>query len=251
MAKSSRGSAPKHHVDERVQLAHEQREYQPAHMVSEQLLLPGHASSVQVSGGQNTPYYYYLGANNTIPFVRFESPDTQKELSWGDVIELPPRVLLNVRNVSYMPGDLQIQSGTWPSPGPKRITVPIRCQVQTVAPGTVLIEPLYPCDTRRAVKAYFAFSLGALVDEMEITVSGYFDQHSQNPDITAVREAYQDSYDLAAPEVDTLPLGTSYEGNGMRLADFAKVQIYATGADDGSEEVPTPAFVDAFYVLEY
>lgn len=118
---------------------------------------PEEVSSIILSGGKHEPYYYSLGNQSTVPFVKLQgSGNTQKEFTWGETIEVFPGQNVKVQSASYMAGDIQIQSGRDIANKPSRITTPI--QVTPFAEGSfpkdTSVSPLYPCDCRQAKRAY-------------------------------------------------------------------------------------------------
>lgn len=235
----------------RVQIVPPPDEFQPANSIFQNYVLPDSLAGATLSGGRTKPYYYYLGSNSTIPFVRLESSTSQKEMSWGDIVEVLPGQNVNVRNISYMPGDLQIQSGTVPVAPPRRVTLPVHCDVE-IGLNKLTIAPRYPCDTRRAIRAYFALGMmypasDSSASALQFSVSGQYRQHTKNPQTTWA-DAYYDTYIFTDMRPDIIPLGISLDAQAMRLADFAKVVVTMDAAQsDGA----LSTFVDAFYVLEY
>lgn len=248
-------------------------EFQPALSTFENYIYPDRTGNTVISGGQCEPFYFYLGPTNTIPFVRLEAGGSQKLLTWGEVVEVNPGTTVSVRNVSYMPGDLQVQSGRTPGPVPRRVTIPIDCEFGIRGEEGWVITPKFPCDTRRAVRAYFCYSVDPTpvaeitpgevmppgsnaVHSCQLTVKGYFRQHSGRPN--AVQQyAYLDRYSFfRAPDEpsvvvpDLVPLGTSLDGNAMRLADVAYAEVVLT-PELVVGVVPHMELLDTFYVLEY
>lgn len=226
------------------------QEYQPATSAFETNVQPDTVSGIILSGGRTIPFLYYLGANSTAPLVRLESPTTSKELTWGDVVELPPGVAVSVRNISYMPGDVQIQSGRVPAPSPRRITVPVSFDAKFTVGDTIELRPHFPCDTRRARRAYFAWGVPDIIGaRVRFILRGFNQQHSGSQQ--AGLPVYTDLYEFNTVVPEFIPLGTSMEGNGMRLADFVRLDAEITAAPAVGEPDHQLAILEAFYVLEY
>ena len=230
------------------------KEYQPATSAMETAVKPDAVSSIVLSGGRTIPFIYYLGANSTCPLVKLESPTSAKELTWGDTVELPPGATVSVRNISYMPGDIQIQSGPVPAPPPRRITVPVEFTSKITGGGAVtrVVEftANFPCDTRRARRAYLAWGTNDVVSpRAQIVVRGFNQQHSGSQQ--AGLPVYIDQYDLVGAIPELIPLGTSLDGNGMRLGDFARFDAVLTAPGAGSDEQGDLRVFEVFYVVEY
>lgn len=224
-------------------------EFQPGNSFFATSIGPNDTTTFTLSGGRTVPFFFYLGSNSTVPFVRLESPVAQKEISWGDVAELPPGTNVTVRNISFMPGDIQLQSGKIPVTPPRRTSVSVAVTASETPGGATFYEPESSCDTRRAVRAYLSLALDP--GDWVVTVTGYYKQHSRNQR-THTPAAYIDTYDFsnisnpAAVVPEMIPLGKSSDGNGMRMADYAVIVIQNGGLVVGRE-----AFLDSFFVLEY
>jgi|SRR5690349_2789332 len=228
------------------------KEFQPGNTAFQTAIAPEATTAFTLSGGRERPFYYYLGVNSTVPFIRLESPVTQKELSWGDIVELPPGTNVNVRNISYHTGDVHIQSGIHPCMPPARISVPVACLLSVDAgTGILSAQPDFPCDTRRARRAYFSIAFPDLGNGTTASVTGTNKQHARNAR-TSTPEAYIDSFSFPTTIPTMIPLGTSIEGNAMRLCDIATIALAVSG---GYTVIPSAfngaTFLDAFYVLEY
>ena len=240
----------------------DEAEYQPQNSIFASNILPDQLSAMTLSGGRTVPHTYYLGPNNTIPFVRLESPVSNKIVSWGETITLQPGANVNIRNVSYMPGDLEIQGGHNACPPPPRVTIPVKGIVE-MAPGsnTLRLTFEFPCDTRKARRAWLVYRT---IDPMQdaytstpitesthnVTVTGYMRQHSQpSPPIPSNTFTYQDSY-MLSEQASVIPLGVSLEGNAMRLVDQAVVQIDQVWGS-GYFQDAKPLLDTCCYVLEY
>ena len=119
---------------------------------------PGQDSGMRLSGGVTIPYYYSMSSRCTCPYVEISGgTKSNKLLSWGEVIMVPPGEQLTVKNLSYHTGDIAINSGQDWVEMPTRITVPVPW-----APGTdprVIYRPLFPVDCRRAKRAYATISM--------------------------------------------------------------------------------------------
>lgn len=229
------------------------QEYQPATSAFQTSVLPDEISAIVLSGGRTIPFRYYLGSNSTVPLVRLESPTTSKELTWGDAVELPPGSVVSVRNISYGRGDIQIQSGPIPSPAPRRVTIPVDLTFYDRATDSYA-TPTFPCDTRRARRAYITWGIpntAFVLFQADITILGFCQQHSGSKQ--AGIPVYIDTYHFDGMFPDTIPLGTSLEGNGMRLLDYARVlvQVQYTASSGGAKDHKSVGIQDIFYVVEY
>jgi hypothetical protein len=175
---------------------------------------PGANANLHLSGGSNETYYYSLGNQSTVPFVQFQgSGGTQKTFTWGELIEVKAREQIQVFNASYMPGDIQIQSGHDYCNAPARVSVPIEVTLADGVPistylslepdGTVfyrfppgtIFNPTYPCDTRRCKNAYLSvdwftgLQLFGNPDNGQgnlFTIIGQNQQHSFIPDVPPI-----------------------------------------------------------------
>ena len=158
---------------------------------------PFQKSSIILSGGVDRPYYYSLGNQSTVPFVRLQgSGGTQKEFTWGETVEVLPGQNVQVESASYMPGDIQIQSGRDVQNRPARTTISIKTipDVEDLSaiplPGDGSlpeVRPVFPCDCRGAKRAYLGcrISTGPILGQ-EITFSayGFNRQHSWTGRVT-------------------------------------------------------------------
>jgi hypothetical protein len=131
---------------------------QPLNTFFQQNVEPFQKSSIILSGGVDRPYYYSLGNQSTVPFVRLQgSGGTQKEFTWGETVEVLPGQNVQVESASYMAGDIQIQSGQDTQNKPGRISIPIQVDLPQEAPeyeSQLQIRPIFPCDCRGAKRAY-------------------------------------------------------------------------------------------------
>lgn len=178
---------------------------------------PDAVSTINLSGGRTIPYYFSLGINSTVPFVQLESGGgAKKEFSWGETVEVPPGQLLTVRNVSYMSGDIQIQSGKDYAPTPTRIQKYITLGDPTFneTPGIGFLRSTMFVDLRRARRAFLAFSTNPsgvidLADPVLLSVAHYNKQHStESPDFYFDNAIFVTSYTIppfTAPGI--LPIG--------------------------------------------
>jgi hypothetical protein len=244
-----------------------QLESQPIGTHFQNYVLPDNLASITLSGGRTIPYHYYLGSNNLCPFVQLVAPNAQKEISWGETVTLQPGQVVSVRNVSFMPGDLQIQSGNIPPPRPRRITIPVQIVEDERAntdpnPSLTVLKghTLYPCDTRMAKRAYVNFTmndtvfLGGTPPLLSAVMYGRNKQHSdargQNQfSFNGEPYTYIDVYSFGEEFPPMIPLGTSIHPAGMRLADFVDLRFSFTYTANPS--TPAPTFGQALYVIEY
>ena len=236
------------------------KQVQPMNTFFHANVKPGDTTSIKLSGGQTEPFYYSLGANSTVPFIRLEGGGgSQKEFTWGETIEVPMNQQLQVRSASYMAGDIQIQSGRDIANKPKRITLP--CQVEpftsvAYAPGTS-IKPIYPCDGRTARQAYIGlfWNTGNGPIAPTYIITGLQRQHSYPSDVSTFFQVfdppgkkYRELIGLSQPFTiyTQLPLGwgATYvdPGNPHTLLDQIFWEIIT---DNGF------IFSQFFYILEY
>ncbi len=259
---------------------------------------PGEDSNLHLSGGASEPYYYSLGNQSTVPFVKFQgSGGTQKTFTWGELIEVKAREQVQVFNASYMPGDIQIQSGHDYCNAPARISVPIEAAtgdnvpfdtyltaqpdgsyLYRFPPGTI-INPVYPCDTRRCKRAYLSVDwwtgLQPFVNTDDVfanlvDIIGQNQQHTFIPEAIPIPPVDSPLFfnsgkkyfqELALPsyvQISMIPLGFnayySPSNEPMTLADYVFWQIKGSIFEDFPGAFPNgigdlkPLF---YYVLEY
>jgi len=139
--------------------------FQPLNTYFGQNIPPGKNASIVLSGGLNEPYFYSLGNQSTVPFIRLEgSGNTQKQFTWGETIEVLPGQNVQVQNASYHAGDIQIQSGRDVANKPSRITLepeygpPVPNQITGYVVDTI-VTPTYPLDCRGAKRAYLGLNI--------------------------------------------------------------------------------------------
>lgn len=116
-------------------------------------------TNLKLSGGESIPYIYSLGVNSTVPYVQLlGSRGGQKLFTWGEQIIVPPREFVTVKNASYHPGDIFIQSGWDPAAKPERVTVPVKLLLDNSNPDEAFwfLYPEHGVDTRRCRRAYVA-----------------------------------------------------------------------------------------------
>jgi hypothetical protein len=244
---------------------------QPLNTFFQQNVEPNALSTIRLSGGRDAPYYYSLGNQSTVPFVRLEgSGGSQKELTWGDSVEVLPNELVQVRNISYMPGDIQIQGGRLPSLPPARISISVQTDITTDNPSAwpgFFVRPVFPCDTRRARRAFLGCEI-LTAPESEasvfptVDIYGMYQQHSMagHPSNASISTApsgkkYVSIYaPLPSTTTSMIPLGWGAvdapdQSMPHTLADFVLWRIYpAASGTGGANNVVNPLF---YYTLEY
>jgi len=128
-------------------------------------------TKLKLSGGKSIPYVYSLGVNSTVPYIQLlGSRGGQKLFTWGEQIIVPPGEMVTVKNASYHPGDIFLQSGYDPAAKPERVTVPVEIFLDDTNPDPQFhrIRPIHGVDTRRARRAYVAgFSQVGIVQGVE------------------------------------------------------------------------------------
>jgi hypothetical protein len=161
-------------------------ELQPRQTFFMPYVQPGQeAKNMRLSGGVTEPYYYSLSSRSTVPYVEISGgTKSNKLLSWGEVIMVPPGEMLTVKNASYHQGDIAINSGQDWVEAPTRVTVPVPLNL-TVVGLSLFIKTAFPVDCRRAKRAYATIDilLGALTpiavvnkwreSSFNTTVAGY------------------------------------------------------------------------------
>lgn len=214
------------------------RSRQPMNTFFHQNVEPFQKSSIVLSGGPDRPFYYSLGNQSTVPFVRLQgSGNTQKEFTWGETIEVLPGQNVQVQSASYMPGDIQIQSGRDIANKPNRISIP--CKVDPISvgfatydPGTV-VRPVFPCDCRQAKRAWLVSNIQLNADAIPtLEILGINQQHSWPPEvfqgftsIPPTGKKYVTDYQFTSGTTyNQIPLGYNSQFNppdqAMTLADF-------------------------------
>jgi len=238
------------------------KQSQPLNTFFAQNVEPFQKSSIVLSGGRDEPYHYSLGNQSTVPFVRLQgSGNTQKEFTWGETIEVLPGQNVQVQSASYMPGDIQIQSGKDIANRPKRISIP--CKVTPFSqssydPNTV-VTPVYPCDTRQARAAWLVSNIQLNAKAIpSLTFLGINKQHSWPPDefsgftqLTPTGKKYVWDYQFTpGTAYGAIPLGYAAQWNPpnavMTLTDFVTWSLTVS-----SETNTSSIYSFFFYTLEY
>ena len=186
---------------------------------------PEQVSTIELSGGAHEPYYFSLGVNSTVPFVKLEGiGGTSKEFSWNEPIEIPPNTIVHVRNASKHKGDIHIQSGT-DFARPARISFPMPLVLQSRNFDGFPTYATDFIDTRTAKRAWYSF----LIDyawsadvPTEFGVVAFYEQHTANPEI-----------------VGTL-LGNCAWFTSWPVAAFTAVGMYPLGKDSGLFQPDSP-----------
>lgn len=226
--------------------------YQPLKTFVARNVQPQAVSSIQLSGGKNKPFYYSLASTSTIPFAAVEgSGGIQKEFSWGEIIEIPPGITVNVKNSSRHAGDIIIQSGTDHSNTPARISFPIA--FAPFGDSGDLLQQTGFIDTRRARRCYWVNPGFEAELDSRVYILGYYAQHTANPEgnnifdtaswLSAVFMNVGDAitYVPIGMGVD-IPTFTTDNMLPMMLADYQRIMLEGLG-----DVAPFYSFV----VLEY
>lgn len=219
---------------------------------------PNAVSTIKLSGGKTIPYYFSLGINSTVPFVQLESAGgANKELSWGETIEVPPGQLVGVRNVSYMAGDIQIQSGKDYAPTPPRLQKFLRTWTEfpdLAPPASTVFRSDELVDLRRARRAYFTMDYVAstLGNTIVLLFSHTNKQHSSDyPYANGIN--FDTVYNIPpGTAMGLIPIG--YQMSSMDvdshvpqiLGDFCNVTIQYTTLDSIDPRIDRP-----YIVVEY
>lgn len=120
------------------------------------------------------PGVYSLNKRSNVPFVGLRgSAGFQKQISWGEVAEVPCGELVTVINNSYHGGDIFISKGPDVNNRPSRITVPVMFQnVGFTEEGgpNVAWASVFPCDTRGAKRAYVNIDAFSVPENPFLTV---------------------------------------------------------------------------------
>lgn len=173
----------------------EKEEFQPLQTFWHKNAKPGQVTSINLSGGAKKSFYFSLGVNSTVPFVRLEGVgSTQKEFSWGETVEIPPGVTVNVRNSSKHAGDIEIQSGTDYAVPPSisfPVTFPRLASPNFFDPALAYLSS--PIDTKRARRGWMYFGTGIdggavppIGINVSISILGYYDVHTSGPNTQPV-----------------------------------------------------------------
>lgn len=241
---------------------------QPLNTFFQQNVEPFQKSSIILSGGADRPYFYSLGNQSTVPFVRLQgSGGTQKEFTWGETVEVGPGQNVQVESASYMAGDIQIQSGADTANKPARTTIPVKTDPDILAfedlsEEVSVLSGVFPCDCRGARRAYLGCRLANVFNSTRIDIVGLNKQHSWTggviSSVTAIDppgKKYEESILFGSFDTTSqVPLGygASYHdpGQPMTLADYVYWKFNAGGGSRNPDQ-PQPFFGSWFYVLEY
>lgn len=216
------------------------------------------ADSGLVLAGSNDDeiYYFSLGSRSTVPYVElFGGMYSNKILSWGEVVAVPPGEMVSVRNASFHKGDIAINTGRDYTEIPTRVTVPV--PFKTNGDPRSVYEPQYPVDCRRAKRAYGVVAI-TVDTPVNITITGLWRESSYNtgffPDGTPPGlSTYTEIVVIPAnTKFGMFPLGLRAPNNiiPMCLPDSVTFTYTAAAgiivAGDGTNNLE-----QAFYVLEY
>jgi hypothetical protein len=211
-------------------------------------------SNLRLPGGGpgQGSYYYSLGVQSTVPFVTLEGGgSSQKDFSWGELIEVKEGQQVTIKNSSFMKGDIEVVSGLDYGAKPERISVGVDIVGDPLTPGA-LIRPLFPADTRRCRQAYLLMSLTTGADPLTIAIRGFNKKHSVTASI--------DGTPIPAPQYVTtfiippatvagqFPLGYGQgliPGTVMGLFDIAEFAFSIPAS------IPTINYPLFMYVMEY
>jgi len=217
------------------------------------------AKNMRLSGGVKVPYYYSLSSRSTVPYVEISGgTKSNKLLSWGEVIMIPPGEMLTVKNASYHQGDIAINSGQDWVEAPTRVTVPVPLVV-VAGPGIGEATRIaqYPVDCRRAKRAYG--TIATLISSPGIVnIQGFWRESSFNTSYDLVLDSgpslpqYAEQVTIPAfTKFGLFPLGKRAPDTltPMTLGDTAQFDFTYIVADIIAD--PTNKVDEAFYTLEY
>lgn len=213
------------------------------------------------------PGKWSLSSMSSVPYVRLIGPsNSQKEFSWGEIVEVPQGASAQVENASYHVGDIVLSGGADYAAIPNRVTVPAQFIDTTTglllaAPPAVgvptFVRTAWKVDCRRARRAFLILDLTSILN-FDVTVRGYAEQRTH-------RTANQVGGTLGAPAgtgyltINTLPAATA--GFVVPLGARANVGVTtephalldsadATFAITRDTDAFWPS-LSAYYVLEY
>jgi hypothetical protein len=243
---------------------------QPLNTFFQQNVEPFQKSSIILSGGVDRPYYYSLGNQSTVPFVRLQgSGGTQKEFTWGETVEVLPGQNVQVESASYMAGDIQIQSGKDASNKPARTTISVKTnpdilsyEDSALTEGAILLG-VFPCDCRGARRAYLGCRIGnPFPFSTRVNLIGLNKQHSWVggvlPGVAAIEPSgkkYEEDIffpDFSVTSQVPLGYGASFHDScqPMNLPDYV-YWAFVPGGGFRNPDEPQPYFASWFYTLEY
>lgn len=191
------------------------------------------------------PGFYSLSSLSNVPFVSLIGiQGREKIFSWGEIVEVPVGQQARVRSESFHTGDVFINSGRDFGVVPARITVPVNFpEVANVR------SPAFPCDTRRARRAYLSVEvLTGLFTELAI-ITGRRETGGHDTTSKTGTPGYETEILYPAnTQIGLIPLGfragVSLTGNEpMALQDFATLNLNVGNAISGEDL--------AYYILEY
>lgn len=214
-------------------------------------------TDLKLSGGKKIPFIYSLGVNSTIPYIQLiGSSAGQKLFSWNEKIVVPPGQFVTVKNASFHPGDIFLQSGWDPGARPARVTVPVPVSLDDSNPDPDLwtIVPQFGVDTRRARRAYvsgFSNTPAAATDFLFFAFGiSKLRSHNTNPTFSFeganARARYTSSLSVPpSSSVGMLPLGDGalFSDTVHDLLDVATWAYRDVNLDNQSGAI--------HYVIEY
>lgn len=217
------------------------------------------AKNMRLSGGVREPFYYSLSSRSTVPYVTISGgTKSNKLLSWGEVIMVPPGEMLTVINSSYHQGDVAINSGRDYVEIPTRVTVPVPLvAVDGPVPGQRIRVARYPVDCRRAKRAYATIatllSTPGLINIVGTWRESSFDtSYDTALDTGPSLPQYIEQVTVPAfTKFGLFPLGKRAPDTitPMTLGDTAQFSFTFILADEIPD--PTNKIDEAFYTLEY
>lgn len=217
------------------------------------------AKDMRLSGGIREPFYYSLSSRSTVPYVTISGgTKSNKLLSWGEIIMVPPGEMLSVKNSSYHQGDIAINSGRDYVEIPTRVTVPVPLGVVAgPGPGEVTRFATYPVDCRRAKRAYA--TIATLISSPGlVNILGVWRESSFNTSYDIALDTgpslpqYIEQVTIPAfTKFGLFPLGKRAPDTitPMTLGDTAQFSFSYILADLIAD--PTNKIDEAFYTLEY
>jgi hypothetical protein len=179
------------------------------------------AKNMRLSGGVKEPFYYSMSSRSTVPYVEISGgTKSNKLLSWGEVIMVPPGEMLTVKNASYHQGDVAINSGPDFVEIPTRVTVPVPFKITGTDPR-LFYDVEFPVDCRRAKRAY-----GLVTLQLNVPV------------IITVEASQQESSFATGIVGDGTPAATPQYFEQLTIPPFTKFGLFPLGLRPSNDIIP-------------
>lgn len=215
-------------------------------------IAPGQDSGM-VLAADSDPFYFSLSTRSTVPYVTIgDSSNTNKRITWGELTCVMPGQKVTVKNSSYHLGDIEISTGRDYTTIPTRVTVPVRMRSSQVGETDVRMETMWPCDCRRAKRAYFTiiavFGANVLITFRNQWLESSFKTNINSTDDSGPAFNYVDYSVIlpAATNVGQIPMGIEAQMLApMTLGDAVSASFTYNTVDTLINQYL------AFYTLEY